>query len=173
MKTIGRAIIGVAVLGGLVAGCVSHPGPKSRSQIVQMAPSCEDFSVQIYFESRSAQLTDEARSVLKGADALATGCKVASVRVLGLADAVGAPDANLALSKQRAEVVTRALDKMGYSNVAFDVGAAGDAGAMRKLIILAAIAASLTVAACNTVEGAGKDVSSAGAAVSDTAKDAK
>jgi predicted small secreted protein len=44
---------------------------------------------------------------------------------------------------------------------------------MRKLIILAAIAASLTVAACNTVEGAGKDVSSAGHAVSDTAKDAK
>jgi predicted small secreted protein len=44
---------------------------------------------------------------------------------------------------------------------------------MRKLIILAAIAASLTVAACNTVEGAGKDVSSAGGAVSDTAKDAK
>ncbi|MEJ2816490.1 MULTISPECIES: entericidin A/B family lipoprotein [unclassified Caulobacter] len=44
---------------------------------------------------------------------------------------------------------------------------------MRKLIVLAAIAASLTVAACNTVEGAGKDVSSAGQAVSDTAKDAK
>lgn len=44
---------------------------------------------------------------------------------------------------------------------------------MRKLIILAAIAASLAVAACNTVEGAGKDVSSVGTAVSDTAKDAK
>ncbi len=44
---------------------------------------------------------------------------------------------------------------------------------MRKLIILAAIAASLSVAACNTVEGAGKDVSSAGNAVSDTAKDAR
>ena len=44
---------------------------------------------------------------------------------------------------------------------------------MRKLIILAALAASLGVAACNTVEGAGKDVSSAGRAVSDTARDAK
>jgi predicted small secreted protein len=44
---------------------------------------------------------------------------------------------------------------------------------MRKLILLAAIAASLAVAACNTVEGAGKDVSSVGGAVSDTAKDAK
>ena len=44
---------------------------------------------------------------------------------------------------------------------------------MRKFLILAAIAASLGVAACNTVEGAGKDVSSAGDAVRDTAKDAK
>jgi predicted small secreted protein len=44
---------------------------------------------------------------------------------------------------------------------------------MRKLIIFAAMAASLAVAACNTVEGAGKDVSAAGAAVTDTARDAK
>ncbi|KQV61976.1 MULTISPECIES: entericidin A/B family lipoprotein [unclassified Caulobacter] len=44
---------------------------------------------------------------------------------------------------------------------------------MRKFMILAALAASLSVAACNTVEGAGKDVSSAGKAVSDTAKDTK
>jgi len=44
---------------------------------------------------------------------------------------------------------------------------------MRKLLILAAAAVCLTVAACNTVEGAGRDVSSAGHAVSDTAADAK
>lgn len=44
---------------------------------------------------------------------------------------------------------------------------------MRKLIVLAALAASLSVAACNTVEGAGKDVSSAGKAVTETAKDVK
>jgi predicted small secreted protein len=44
---------------------------------------------------------------------------------------------------------------------------------MRKLIVLLAVTAGLAVAACNTVEGAGKDVSSAGKAVSETAKDAK
>ena len=44
---------------------------------------------------------------------------------------------------------------------------------MRNLIILAAAVASLAVAACNTVEGAGKDVSAAGNAVTDTARDAK
>ena len=44
---------------------------------------------------------------------------------------------------------------------------------MRKLILLLTAAAALAVAACNTVEGAGKDVKAAGQAVSDTAKDAK
>ena len=44
---------------------------------------------------------------------------------------------------------------------------------MRKLIILAAAVATMAIAACNTVEGAGKDVSAAGHAVSNTAEDAK
>ena len=44
---------------------------------------------------------------------------------------------------------------------------------MRKLIALALAAMSVSIAACNTVAGAGKDVSSAGHAVTDTADDAK
>jgi predicted small secreted protein len=44
---------------------------------------------------------------------------------------------------------------------------------MRKLMILAVLAASLTVTACNTVSGAGKDVKAAGTAVTNTAEDAK
>ncbi len=40
-------------------------------------------------------------------------------------------------------------------------------------LAIAALAAGLVLAACSTVEGAGKDVSSAGKAVSDTARDAK
>lgn len=44
---------------------------------------------------------------------------------------------------------------------------------MRKALILAILTASLAVAACNTVAGAGKDVESVGGAVKDTAQDAK
>ena len=44
---------------------------------------------------------------------------------------------------------------------------------MRKLIALALAAMTVTIAACNTVEGAGKDVSAAGHAVSNTAEDVK
>ncbi|MFN3520959.1 MAG: entericidin A/B family lipoprotein [Phenylobacterium sp.] len=39
--------------------------------------------------------------------------------------------------------------------------------------ILIAVVASLMVAACNTVAGAGQDVQAAGEAVTDTAKDAQ
>jgi predicted small secreted protein len=44
---------------------------------------------------------------------------------------------------------------------------------MRNLFIMALMAAGLAVSACNTVSGAGEDISSAGSAVTDTAEDAK
>lgn len=44
---------------------------------------------------------------------------------------------------------------------------------MKIVLIAAAALASLAISACNTVEGAGKDVSSAGEAVSKTANDVK
>jgi predicted small secreted protein len=44
---------------------------------------------------------------------------------------------------------------------------------VRKSFALALVAGTLLVSACNTVEGAGKDVSSAGKAVSKTANDVK
>ena len=46
--------------------------------------------------------------------------------------------------------------------------------AMRKsIIMIAVLAAAVGLSACNTVEGAGKDVSSAGKAVAKTARDVK
>ena len=44
---------------------------------------------------------------------------------------------------------------------------------VRKTLELVAVGGLLLLAACNTVAGAGKDVSSAGKAVSNAAEDAK
>ena len=44
---------------------------------------------------------------------------------------------------------------------------------MRKFVGLAIVAGALLVSACNTVEGAGRDVSSAGDAVAGAASGAK
>ena len=44
---------------------------------------------------------------------------------------------------------------------------------MRKLLGMVVVASALMIGACNTIEGAGKDVSSAGKTVAKTADDAK
>lgn len=45
---------------------------------------------------------------------------------------------------------------------------------LKSAVILAiALAGTLAVSACNTMEGVGKDVKSGGSAIEDTAKDAK
>jgi predicted small secreted protein len=44
---------------------------------------------------------------------------------------------------------------------------------VRKAVAFALVAGTLLVSACNTVSGAGKDVSSAGKAVSNTAEKSK
>ena len=44
---------------------------------------------------------------------------------------------------------------------------------MRKIFVLVAAAAALTVAACNTVEGVGEDVEAAGEGIQEGANDAQ
>ncbi len=44
---------------------------------------------------------------------------------------------------------------------------------MRKILTMAMLAGSLALSACNTVEGLGRDVESAGDTVAKTAEDAK
>jgi len=44
---------------------------------------------------------------------------------------------------------------------------------MRKIVAAATLASALILGACNTIEGAGKDVSSAGQTVAKTADGAK
>jgi predicted small secreted protein len=44
---------------------------------------------------------------------------------------------------------------------------------MRKIFTVTAMAAAMLVAACNTIEGVGRDLESAGGAVANTASDNK
>lgn len=127
MKT--SAIIAVMIGAGLaVSGCATSP--TSRDQIVATPAACENLTVQIYFEPDSAEVTSEGQAVLNQAALQAKPCKVGRVLVLGLADAVGAPAANLEISKKRAGSVTRALNATGLPAAEFDLAAAGQTGAV-------------------------------------------
>lgn len=110
-----------------LGGCTTIQN--ARDRIVKPAPRCVDQSVQIYFEADSAEVTDEGRAVISQAASQAGSCVVKSVDVLGLADSVGAADANLELSKKRAQSVTAALAASSLPAAEFKVSAAGQAGA--------------------------------------------
>lgn len=123
----------LVVIAAAASGCATvhkivqrpYEGPK-----VVLPNNCTDMTATIYFDRDSAALTADAKAALKIAAAQAESCGFRSVDVYGLSDAVGAPAANIAISKRRAEAVTRQLAQLGFTAVTFKLVAAGDAGAM-------------------------------------------
>ena len=127
-RTLGlTAPVMVLVMG--LGACATMGG---RERIVRTPNSCADQIVQIYFEPDSAEVTSEGRAVIVQAAASAKACKVSGVDVLGLADSAGAPDANLELSKRRAQSVSDALAKAGLPAAEFKLAAAGQAGSLSR-----------------------------------------
>lgn len=122
---------GVVALALLAAGCAALPGaPGYEGPVVATPDACSDLTASIYFDSDSATLTPDARELLRAVAAQAESCRFSVVTVYGLSDPVGAPAANVALSKRRAEVVTRQLAQLGFNEVTFKLVAAGAAGAI-------------------------------------------
>jgi peptidoglycan-associated lipoprotein len=123
--------LGLTALAAILATTASCTTARNaRDRIVKAPPVCEDMAVQIYFEPQSAQIPREGRMVLGQAAEQARRCRIDRVTVTGLADAAGAPAANLELSKQRAAAVTRALAATGLPAAEFDLEAAGQSGAV-------------------------------------------
>jgi len=123
-------MVGGLALAVALSGCSTLQN--ARERIVRPPAACLDRTVQIYFDRDSAQVTDEGRAVLRLAAGQAQGCVVRKVLVLGLADAVGDPEANLELSKRRAQSVTAALVASGLPAAEFELAAAGQAGALDR-----------------------------------------
>ncbi len=111
-----------------LASCQTAPRRPPGPQIAR-APSCTAIAFPIYFEADSARVTPEAERLIADAGRRAAGCQVLGVAVTGLADAAGAPGANLALSQRRAEAVSAALQRRGLIAVAFRERAVGAMGA--------------------------------------------
>ena len=128
MKRWGRTarLASIAVAAGL-AGCQSWSDMRDR--LVDTA-ACEPVRAEIYFEPDSAVVGADARALIAEAARQAQGCELRYVEVLGLADAAGAPEANLQLSRARAEAVTAALAAARLAVTDVRILAAGDAGAM-------------------------------------------
>jgi len=120
-----KTALGFAAIAITLGGCASGSG-----MLVRRPAVCLDQTVQIYFEPNSADVTQEGRAVLRQAANAAKGCEVRKVSVVGLADAVGSPDANMALSERRAQSVSAALTATGLPRGDFELSAQGQAGSL-------------------------------------------
>lgn len=114
------AVLVILTLAGCQTSRSHYAGP-----LIATPQSCADIAFPIYFEPGSASVTREAERLFASARKRSDGCRVTSVDVVGLADAVGAPGANLALSERRADSVTRALGRNGFGAAPVRVAAAG------------------------------------------------
>jgi outer membrane protein OmpA-like peptidoglycan-associated protein len=115
-----------------LAGCQSARPPTrtaaaARGPLIVAPTACADLTVSIYFNSGSASIDHAGEALLTAAGAQASRCAVTGLSVRGLADSPGGRDANLALSKRRAEAVALALRRHGFTQVDFKVSAVGDA----------------------------------------------
>jgi len=101
-----------------------------RGAVVTEPSACTAKRFEVYFADSEARLTEPARQAIGMAAAQLQGCEIRKVQVLGLADARGGATANLDLSQRRAQAVAEALTAAGWPAPAFDLEAAGDAGAV-------------------------------------------
>jgi len=123
------ATLAVAI-GALVSLSACNTVKSARDRVVRAPAHCADQTVQVYFEQDSAEIGKESQAVIAAAAQASKTCAVTGVDVTGLADATGAPDANLDLSRHRAEAVTAALAKAGVPAETVRIAAAGQNGAV-------------------------------------------
>lgn len=120
----------MVVAAALAVGLAGCAGTGGRERLVAAPPRCVETAVPVYFEPGSHDLTDEGRALLAQAASETAGCDIERVVVVGLADAEGAPAANLELSKKRAQTVTAALAAVKLPAAEFRLAAAGEQGAV-------------------------------------------
>ncbi len=112
-------------------GCSSVSALETRARLISN-PACTDVFFPIYFANGSSELSKAAASVVANAGKHIDGCALDQVEVIGLADYVGTPEANLDLSRRRARAVAQALIHAGLPAPVFHINALGEAGAVTK-----------------------------------------
>lgn len=127
-----RTLLAVTVVGLAIGLSACGAGRRfwERSDLVAAPAVCTEHRFEIYFAEGQAQLTEPARELIDTTAAALKGCDIRRVQVLGLADATGAPEANLSLSQRRAATVAAAFADAGWPSPVFNLAAAGDRGAV-------------------------------------------
>ena len=109
-----------------LGGCASV----SHVRDMAMSPCRHDTTVTLYFDTGQDAVTDIGQQIVAATAKRLRACTVKEIRLLGLADASGAAQTNLDLSKRRADNVLHAFVVAGLPVPKYTLVAAGDKGAV-------------------------------------------
>ena len=105
---------------------VGAPGPAADFDPAR----CYERQFSIYFEQQEAELNNAAREAIRTVQDELRGCRIDSVRVLGLAGAAGTSADNLDLSARRALYIEQYMEREPSWRGKIETLAAGEAGAV-------------------------------------------
>ncbi|MBN8608183.1 MAG: OmpA family protein [Caulobacterales bacterium] len=128
LKSFFIAATAAAVLSGCAA---TQAADEARAPFDPAA--CYERNFSVYFEGDTTELTPLAREVIDlQAEAIA-GCRINSVRIIGLTDADGSHESNRQVSVRRAEVLEDYLaQRSGWPRSRTELLAAGESGAVTQ-----------------------------------------
>ena len=110
-----------------LGGCASSVSPAYSAA---RAVCRHDTTVTLYFDTGQDAVTDIGQQIVAATAKRLRACTVKEIRLLGLADASGAAQTNLDLSKRRADNVLHAFVVAGLPVPKYTLVAAGDKGAV-------------------------------------------
>jgi OOP family OmpA-OmpF porin len=131
-------VLAAVVALGALAGCVDG-APPPQHQVASTAsaaspdaetPELAGAWYQIYFDTKSAEINDRGKTIVRTVSYVVANIKDSApprVTVIGKTDRVGAPPANMALSKMRAQTVRDALIVAGVPSDLIDTTWTGEA----------------------------------------------
>ncbi|MGZ8362272.1 MAG: OmpA family protein [Caulobacteraceae bacterium] len=125
-----RYVARLALLAG-AAMTLSACGTLNRMNPMRYVaqPGCQNATNTFYFDVGSDQLTAPAKVIIRETAASMKACRVREVHLVGLADPTGSPEANLVLSRRRAQTVLEAYQAAGLGVNRYHIQAGGDLGA--------------------------------------------
>jgi OOP family OmpA-OmpF porin len=131
-------LVGAILVFGLLAACAGNAPPQTVSEAPEATsantPQLAGAWYQIYFDTKSTEINERGNLIVKTvAQVVANVADNGAMRVtvIGKTDRVGAPPANMALSKTRAETVRDALISAGVPSDRIDTTWTGE----RKLAV--------------------------------------
>jgi outer membrane protein OmpA-like peptidoglycan-associated protein len=110
----------------LLASLALAPSP---GRAANAAGPCGAHTFVVYFEEWKSNLNAEGRRALTASQRSLAGCRIAHVRIVGLAGAKGTPDRNQKLSEQRAQTIADLLVAGGWPRERLQTVAVGDKNA--------------------------------------------